>query len=89
MRSDPVGLGEAKLCGDEMIETPFGTLHLEHSFPTDASSARLFDAMDGQRAAQAHCWSLPLVAFATFRNEQVRVYDADRFGDFVVFDSLA
>ena len=39
MRSDPVGLGEARLCGDEMIETPFGTLRLEHSFLTDAPSA--------------------------------------------------
>ena len=86
MRSDPVGLGDAKSCGDEMIETPLGR-HLEQSFPTDASSALLFDVMDGQRAAQAYFWSLPLVAFASFRNEQVRVYEADRFGDFVLFDS--
>jgi hypothetical protein len=32
---------------------------------------------------------LPPVAFASFRNEQVRVYEADRLGDFVVFDSPA
>jgi hypothetical protein len=43
--------------------------------------------MGGQRAAQAYFWSLPLAAIASFRNEQVRVYEADRFGDFVVFDS--
>ena len=44
--------------------------------------------MDAQRAAQAYYWSLPLVGFAFWRDEQIRVYEAAKFGDFVVFDSL-
>jgi hypothetical protein len=35
-----------------------------------------------------HYWSLPLVGFAFWRDEQIRVYEAAKFGDFVVFDSL-
>ncbi len=78
----------ARLFGDETIATPFGVVRLEHSFPADESSELLFDLMDAQRAAQAYIWSLPLVGFAVFRDEQARVYEAARFGDFVVFDSL-
>jgi hypothetical protein len=74
--------------GDETITTPFGDVALEHGFPTDASSELLFDQMDAQRAAQAYFWSMPLVGFACWRDQQAEVYDARRFGDFVVFDSL-
>lgn len=81
-------LAQASLAGDETIATPYGPVQLEHSYPTDASSALLFDAMDAQRAAQAYLWSLPLVGFAFWRDAQARVFDAGQFGDFVVFDSL-
>lgn len=81
-------LAQARLAGDETIATPYGNVQLEHSYPTDASSALLFDVMDAQRAAQAYLWSLPIVGFAIWRDEQARVYDAAQFGDFVVFDSL-
>lgn len=82
------GLAQASLTGDETIATPYGVVQLEHSYPTDESSALLFDVMDAQRAAQAYLWSLPIVGFATWRNEQARVYEAGQFGDFVVFDTL-
>lgn len=81
-------LAQASLAGDETIATPYGTVQLEHSYPTDASSALLFDVMDAQRAAQAYLWSFPLVGFAFWRDAQARVFDAGQFGDFVVFDSL-
>ena len=83
-----VGLDQARLFGDETIATPFGAVQLEDSFPTDESSVLLFDQMDAQRAAQAYVWSLPLVGIAVWRDEQARVYEAVRFGDFVAFDSL-
>jgi hypothetical protein len=86
--SGPVGLGGAKLVGDETVTTPYGEVQLEHVFPTDASSALLFDAIDAQRAAQAYFWAIPLVDFATWRDQQAEVYEAGRFGDFVVFNSL-
>ncbi|MGH3173920.1 MAG: hypothetical protein ACRDPF_08660 [Streptosporangiaceae bacterium] len=79
-----IGLGSAGLSGDEVIATPYGTVVLEHTFPADESSAVLFDAMDAQRAAQAYLWSLPLVGFAVWREEQARVFKATGFGDYVV-----
>ena len=88
MTSPAVGLDNAKLFGDETIATPFGALQLEDAFLTDESSALLFDVMAAQRAAQAYYWSLLLVGFAFWRDEQIRVYEAAKFGDFVVFDSL-
>ena len=87
MTSDAVALDRARLFGDETIATPFGVVQLDHSFPADEPSVLLFD-LDAQRAAQAYFWPLPLVGFAVFRDEQARVYEAARFGDFVVFDSL-
>jgi len=84
MTPDAVSLDQARLFGDETIATPFGVVQLEHSFPADESSVLLFDLTP----AQAYFWSLPLVGFAIFRDEQARVYEAARFGDFVVFDSL-
>lgn len=81
-------LRDAGLTGDETIDTPFGTLRLEHTFPTDESSALLFDQLDAQRAAQAYLWSLPLVGFATWRERAAETFGATGFGDFVVYDSL-
>lgn len=81
-------LRDARLTGDETIETTFGTLQLEHTFPADASSALLFDQMDAQRAAQAYLWTLPLSGFATWRERAAKTFGATGFGDFVVYDSL-
>jgi hypothetical protein len=52
MAADAVELGKARLVGNETIATPYGAEHLEHSFPTDASSTLLWDVMDSQRGAQ-------------------------------------
>ena len=41
-----VSLEKAKLVGDESIHSPYEALALEHSFITDESSQKLFDAMD-------------------------------------------
>ncbi|MER7728172.1 DUF1254 domain-containing protein [Streptomyces sp. NPDC096323] len=81
-------LHDARLTGDETIETSFGTLKLEHTFPTDETSALLYDRMDAQRAAQAYLWALPLVGFATWRERAAETFGATGFGDFVVYDSL-
>ena len=87
MTSDAVARDQARLFGDETIATPFGVVQLETQLPADEPSVLLFD-LDAQRAAQAYFWPLPLVGFAVFRDEQARVYEVARFGDFVVFDSL-
>ncbi len=81
-------VGEAQLVGDSEVETPFGIVRLEHTFPSDESSTMLFDLMDTQRATQAYLWSLPLVGFLTWRQQQAEVFGAFEFGDFVVYETL-
>ncbi len=81
-------LRDATLTGDEKIDTPFGPIQLEHTYPTDESAELLFDRLDAQRAAQAYLWSLPLVGFLTWRERAADTFGATGFGDFVVYDSL-
>jgi hypothetical protein len=87
-QSSPVGLGNAKLKGDEKITTPYGVMELQHNYLTDESSQKLFDAMDLQRASQAYMWSTPLVSFGTWRNEQNKDYGPNARGTFAVFISF-
>ena len=44
--------------------------------------------MDYQRAAQAYIWSMPLVSFATWRDNQAAAYGVQADTDFVVLKSL-
>ena len=81
-------LKDAKLFGDEIIDSPYGTVELQHTFITDEGSHKLFDAMDFQRACQAYIWSTPLVSFYAWLQEQIRVYETTEFGEFAVFVSL-
>ncbi|MGH9251104.1 MAG: DUF1254 domain-containing protein, partial [Acidimicrobiales bacterium] len=85
---NPTPLASAALSGDEAIATPFGTLELQHSYPTDATSALLFDAMDLQRACQAYIWSIPLVGFAAWRDAQNAGYGSGTRGTFAVLDTF-
>lgn len=57
-----VPLEKASLHGDETIQTSIGDIKLQDSYFDDATSQRLFDEMDYQRASQAyigvHRWSV-------------------------------
>ncbi len=81
-------LKETKLYGDEVISSPYGTIELEHTFMTDESSQKLFDAMDFQRACQAYIWSIPLVGMAAWQKEQDKNYETGGLGVFAVLVSL-
>ena len=83
-----VSLDNAKLNGDEKITTPYGEIELQHTYITDESSKKLFDAMDLQRASQAYIWSTPLVSFGTWRKEQDRNYGPNARGTFAVLNSF-
>lgn len=83
-----VTLDNAKLNGDEKIMTPYGEIELQHTYITDESSQKLFDAMDLQRASQAYIWSTPLVSFTTWRIEQGKDYGPNARGTFAVFISF-
>ena len=86
--AEPLNLSNATLKGTETIATPYGNLQIEQNYLTDKSSTMLFDIMDLQRAAQAYMWATPLIGFASWKNAQALSYDANKFGDFVVFNSL-
>jgi hypothetical protein len=81
-------LKDAKLYGNEAIDSPYGTIELEHTYMTDESSQKIFDAMDFQRACQAYLWSIPLVGMATWQKEQDKNYETGELGVFAVLVSL-
>ena len=81
-------LKEAKLYGDEIINTPYGDIELQHNYITDEGSQKLFDAMDLQRSSQAYIWSTPLVSMTTWQIEQDKNYKTGKLGEFGVFLSL-
>lgn len=83
-----VTIENAKLNDDERIATPYGEIELQHTYITDESSQKLFDAMGLQRASQAYIWSTPLVSFTTWRKEQDKDYGPNARGTFAVFVSF-
>jgi hypothetical protein len=83
-----VSLESAQLHGDEKITTPYGVIELQHTYLTEESSQKLYDAMDLQRASQAYIWSTPLVSFGSWRKEQDKHYGPNARGTFAVFNSF-
>lgn len=86
--SEDISLEDATLIDNEIINTPYGQVELQHSFLTDESAEKLFDALDFQRASQAYIWSTPIVSFYTWIEEQNKNYETGQLGEFAVFQSL-
>jgi hypothetical protein len=57
------------------LDTPIGRLEVSNGYPTEATTKKLFDEMDFQRAVQAYLWALPMIGAAQWQNEQ-----HDKFG---------
>ncbi|KAA5542663.1 DUF1254 domain-containing protein [Roseiconus nitratireducens] len=83
-----VDLADATLKGDQLIETPIGTIELVDNYFDDDASQRLFDEMDYQRACQLYLWSTPLVSITAWRNAQGEAFGVTKDTDFVVLRSL-
>ncbi|MXO59935.1 DUF1214 domain-containing protein [Altererythrobacter salegens] len=81
-------LENAALIGDEVVETPYGPVTIEHNFTTDDSIDMLYDILDFQRACQAYIWATPAVSFKQWGVAQAEAFDARNLGDFVVYTSL-
>lgn len=81
-------LSDASLMGDEIIQTSFGEVALEHNYISDQHSQLLFDQMDIQRAAQAYIWSTPIVSSMSWREEQGAALGVQGRGQFFVANSL-
>ena len=88
LTANEIALENAKLVGDEKISSSYGTLEIVHNYPTDATSQKLFDAMDFQRASQAYIWSIPYVGMLTWQKEQDKHYGSGELGVFAVLKSL-
>lgn len=86
--TNPSTLKNAKLYGNEVIQTPIGDIELVHSYFDEGASQRLFDEMDYQRAVQSYLWSHPLVSMATWRDRQAVAFGSTEAKDFVVMRSL-
>jgi hypothetical protein len=51
----------------ETVSTRIGDFEYEAGCPTKATSEKLYDEMDFQRATQAYMWAFPLVSSASIR----------------------
>ena len=63
--------------GENIIDTRIGQLQFTHDFengyPTLKTQELLFNEIDFQRACQSYIWSIPLVSFQQWKNEQTRL----------------
>jgi hypothetical protein len=71
----------------ETIDSRFGKLEFQNGYPTEATTKRLFDEMDFQRAVQAYLWAVPAVSFESFRQGMKRDLGVD-YNDFAIWDNF-
>jgi hypothetical protein len=78
---------QSNLFGTQSLSTPYGTMAIDNSYPTDETIKLLFDQRDRQRASEIYLWALPLTQFQVWKNEQERIYGS-KGTDFVIYDSF-
>ncbi|MBX3028314.1 DUF1254 domain-containing protein [bacterium] len=61
----------------DRVETRFGTLKFSGGFPDPASTEKLFDNLDFQRAVQAYLLALPVVSQAANRDATLQIGPAN------------
>jgi hypothetical protein len=61
------------------IESPIGPLEVKNGYPTEKTVAKLYEALDFQRATQAYIWALPYIAMAEWQREQRDAFGASDF----------
>lgn len=69
-------------------ETHIGTLEFTADYPTDATTTKLYDELDFQRAVQAYLWAMPTVALNELYIGNKKVFGAD-YGDQIMFTRYA
>ena len=74
--------------GAVTVETRIGPIPTQLGLPADkATSQKLYDELDFQRATQAYIWALPLVSFAEWQHAARTVFGAGDT-DMVVYETL-
>src|SRR5262245_6228030 len=79
------GLAAAAMA--ETVETRIGALELQNGYPTKATTEKLYNEMDFQRATQAFKWALPAVGFHGLHLAHKNIFGA-KDGDVVLYQSL-
>ncbi|HEV8059965.1 MAG TPA: DUF1254 domain-containing protein, partial [Gemmataceae bacterium] len=69
---------------DGTLRTRIGELKFENGYPSQATTTKLFDEIDFQRACQAYLWALPLVSFAEWQQAHEKTFGASD-GDLVIY----
>ena len=59
------------------IESPIGPLEVKNGYPTEKTVAKLYEALDFQRATQAYIWALPYIAMAEWQRDAFGASDFD------------
>jgi hypothetical protein len=72
----------------ETVTTAIGDLTLENGYPTPATAATLYDAMDLHRATQAYIWALPAIGFKSLYDAQAKTLGTKN-GDVLLYRDLA
>lgn len=71
----------------ETINTRIGPLSFENNYPANkATTNKLYDEMDFQRATQAVLWSLPAMSFSGF-SDGMRSHLMAKHNDFIIFEN--
>ena len=71
-----------------VLQTRFGALQMRQGLPADAATTqKIYDEMDFQRATQAYLWGLPIVSFAEWQAAARSAFHA-RDTDIVVYESV-
>ena len=69
------------------VQTRLGPLTLENGYPTKATTAKLYDELDFQRATQAYLWALPAIGFKALYDAQRRTLGTGN-GEVLLYQNL-
>ena len=67
-------IAQSDLVGSQVLETPYGVMRIDNDYPTDETIAKLFEQRDRQRATEVYLWSLPIVQFQIWSEQQARTF---------------
>ena len=67
-------IAQSDMVGSQVLETPYGVMSIDNDYPIDETIAKLFEQRDRQRATEIYLWSLPIVQFQIWSEQQAKVF---------------
>lgn len=80
-------VSQSDLIGSQVLDTPYGVMAIDNDYPTDDTVAKLFAQRNRQRATEVYLWSLPIVQFQIWSEQQAKVFGS-KGTDVVVLNSF-